>query len=167
MGSNLDDVDRGVLHLLQQDARNTTAIDMAEQLDVSPSTIRNRIDQLEETDVLAGYQPQINYKYTEFPIQAIFVVTAAPTDRTEVVENLLEIDGVFEIREMLGGKANIHVDVLAKDNCDLSDISDEVHESNVEIERTEITKQRRTRPVTFYSDPIPPDENKTESSDGT
>ncbi|NUB91169.1 winged helix-turn-helix transcriptional regulator [Haloterrigena sp. SYSU A121-1] len=165
MGSNLDDIDRGVLYLLQQDARNTTAIDMAEELDVSPSTVRNRIDQLEEDDVLAGYHPQINYEHTGFPLLAIFIVTAAPADRAEAVEHLLEIDGVFEIREMLGGNENIHVNVLAKDNCHLSNISDKIHAVDVEIEQTELTKQCRTQPVTFFSDPISSDE--TESADGT
>lgn len=167
MGSNLDEIDRGVLYLLQHDARNTTAIDMAEQLDVSPSTIRNRIDQLEENDVLAGYHPQINYQHTDFSLLAIFVVTAAPADRTEAVDHLLEVDGVFEVREMLGGKANIHVDVLAKDTCHLSEISDEIHELDVAIERTEITKQRRTRPITFFSDHLPPDGNEKDSSNNT
>lgn len=164
---NLDEIDRGILYLLQHDARNTTAIDMAEQLDVSPSTIRNRIDQLEENDVLAGYHPQINYKHTNFSLLAIFIVTASPTDRTEAVEHLLEIDGVFEIREMLGGNENIHVDVLAKDHLHLSDISDEIHKLDVEIERTEITKQHRTRPITFFRDSLPPDGNEKNSSDRT
>lgn len=144
MSSDLDDVDRGILFLLQNDARNTTAIDMAEQLDVSPSTVRNRIDRLENTGVLTGYRPQIDYTRLEIPLLTTFVVTAAPTRRHEAVESLLEVEGVLEVQELLGGRENIHVKVLARDNCHLSEITRAIHELDVEIERTEIAKQRRT-----------------------
>lgn len=150
MGSDLDEVDRGILFLLQHDARNTTAVEMAEKLDVSASTVRNRIEQLEEMGVLVGYYPRINYEHTDFPLLAIFVVTAHPSRRSEVVEDLLDIGWVLEVHEMLGGRENIHITVLARDNCHVSEITDQIHELDVEISRTEITKQRRVRSPAFF-----------------
>lgn len=44
MAPDLDNVDRGILHLLQLDARNTTAQEIGDKTGVSPSTVRNRID---------------------------------------------------------------------------------------------------------------------------
>ncbi|WP_276245564.1 MULTISPECIES: AsnC family transcriptional regulator [unclassified Haladaptatus] len=43
----LDAVDKGVIYALQQNARDATTLAVGEQLDVSASTIRNRIERLE------------------------------------------------------------------------------------------------------------------------
>ncbi|WP_247728643.1 winged helix-turn-helix transcriptional regulator [Halovivax limisalsi] len=40
-------MDKGIIHLLQKDARNNTTTDIAEAVDVSPRTVSNRISQLE------------------------------------------------------------------------------------------------------------------------
>ena len=49
---SLDDVDRGILFLLQEDARNTTIAEIAAEVEVSNSTVRNRIERLEESRVI-------------------------------------------------------------------------------------------------------------------
>lgn len=54
MGRDLDDVDRSILYMLQQDARNSTAQDIADRAGVSASTVRNRIDQLEADGIIEG-----------------------------------------------------------------------------------------------------------------
>ena len=46
--ADLDEIDFGILHLLQEDARTQTPVDMAERLPVTDQTIRNRIERLEE-----------------------------------------------------------------------------------------------------------------------
>lgn len=61
MAYALDDVDRGLLHLLQLDARNNTTAEMAEQVDVSATTVSNRIQQMEEENIIDGYAPKIMY----------------------------------------------------------------------------------------------------------
>ncbi|MFC7194338.1 Lrp/AsnC family transcriptional regulator [Halosimplex aquaticum] len=65
----LDEIDYGILQLLQRDARNTTPVDMADQLPVSAQTIRNRISGLQDNDVIEGYVPIINYENAGFPIR--------------------------------------------------------------------------------------------------
>lgn len=52
MQARLDDIDRRILYYLRVDARNTTAPMIAEEVDVSAATIRNRINQLEEKGVI-------------------------------------------------------------------------------------------------------------------
>lgn len=42
----LDNIDRAILQLLQREARHSTAVEMAEYLDVSDGTVRNRIENL-------------------------------------------------------------------------------------------------------------------------
>ena len=62
MGRDLDEVDRSILYLLQEDARGTSAEAMADKVGVSASTIRNRIDQLEDDGIIRGYHPEIDYE---------------------------------------------------------------------------------------------------------
>lgn len=150
MAFELDNVDRGILHLLQVDARNTTAQDIADKTGVSPSTVRNRIDQLEADGVITGYHPSIDYEAASLPLQVMFIITAPPSSRSQAVEELLEIKGVVDVRETLTGRRNIHVEVVATSTSDISRMTDSVHELGLEIESSEIMKQRRIQPFNHF-----------------
>ena len=80
-GIELDDVDRGVLQLLQMDARNTTAEGMAERVGVSASTVRNRISKLEEGGVIRGYRPILDYERANLPLRVLFICTVRARER--------------------------------------------------------------------------------------
>lgn len=47
----LDNVDRGILHELQYEARNRTAKEIADRVAMSASTVRNRITELEDDGI--------------------------------------------------------------------------------------------------------------------
>lgn len=150
MSRDLDGVDRGILYLLQRDARNTTAQEMAEQVGVSASTIRNRIDELEASGVIEGYTPTIDYEAANFPLRVMFVVSAPPIERTAFVERLLGIRGVIAVREMITGHRNVHVEVIATDTADITRITDAIHEMGVQIDSTEIMRQSRVQPFDHF-----------------
>ena len=150
MPPDLDNVDRGILHLLQLDARNTTAQEIADKTGVSPSTVRNRIDELEATGVIEGYHPQIQYEAANLQLQALFVVTAPPTERTEAVEDLLDIKGVVDIRETLTGRRNIYVEAVGTTTTDIARITDAIHQLGLEIESSDIMKQHRRQPFDHF-----------------
>lgn len=158
MGYDLDAVDRGVLFLLQQDARNATARGMADKLDVSASTIRNRIDQLKANDVLIGYRPLIDYENTDLPHRTVLIVTVPPAEQSDIAEKILDIPGVINVREMLISQQYIYVEVLAKSSNHLSQLMNYIHELNVKIELADLIKQRRVQPLTFFEDALEPDE---------
>ncbi|WP_227356864.1 Lrp/AsnC family transcriptional regulator [Haladaptatus salinisoli] len=48
----------GILRILREDARQTTAQEIADTVGVSASTVRNRIDQLEAEGIVRGYHPK-------------------------------------------------------------------------------------------------------------
>jgi len=62
----LDNVDRGILHELQVDARNRTAQEIADKVDVSASTVRNRIEALEANGVIEGYTRRSTTRWRTF-----------------------------------------------------------------------------------------------------
>jgi Lrp/AsnC family leucine-responsive transcriptional regulator len=152
---DLDNVDRGILHELQLDARNRTARQIAETVDVSASTVRNRIEALEEAGILQGYHPKIDYERANLPLQILFVCSASPTERSEIVEQILEIRGVVDVRETLAGRRNLYVEAVGTGTADTARISDEMHDIGVSVESSEILRQRRVQPFNhfFFTDP--------------
>lgn len=146
MPPDLDNVDRGILHLLQLDARNTTAQEMGEKTGVSASTIRNRIDQLEADGVITGYYPKIDYEAAGLPLRVFFVITAPPAERSQFVEELLNIKGVVDVREMLTGRRNITVEVVATNTSDVTRLTDAIHDLGLEIDSSELMKQHQMQP---------------------
>lgn len=150
MAPDLDNVDRGILHLLQLDARNTTAQEIGDKTGVSPSTVRNRIDQLEADGVITGYHPQIKYEAAGLPLQVLFAITAPPTDRSDSVEDLLDIKGVVDVRETLTGRRNLYVETVATSTSDVTRLTDAIHDLGLEIESSDIMKQHRRQPFDHF-----------------
>ena len=150
MGRDLDDIDRSILYLLQRDARNTTAEAMADRAGVSASTIRNRIDRLEADGIIQGYHPEINYEEANLPLQLTFVVSAPPQEITKHSEAIRAVQGVVDVREMLTGRRNIHADVVGTSTSDITRITDAIHDTGVQIESSEMMRQRHVQPFNHF-----------------
>lgn len=150
MGEELDNIDRGIIHLLQLDARNTTAKEIANKTGVSASTVRNRIEQLEERGIITGYHPSIDYEAANLPLQVLFIISAPATKRSDYVEKLLDIKGVVDIRETLTARRNILVEVVATNTSDIARITESIHEMELEIESSEMLKQKRVQPFNQF-----------------
>lgn len=153
--AELDNVDRGILHELQLDARNRTAQEIADKVGVSASTVRNRIDQLEATGVITGYHPKIDYEVANLPLQILFVCTAPPAERGPMVEQVLDVRGVVDVRETLTGRRNLYVEAVGTGTNDTVRITDAIHDIGLSIESSEILRQRRVQPFNhfFYTEP--------------
>lgn len=150
MGRELDDIDRSVLYMLQEDARNRTAQEMAERVGVSASTVRNRIDQLEADGIIRGYHPDIDYEAANLPLQVTFIVSAPPEDIGAISESLRGTQGVVDVREMLTGRRNIHVDVVGSTTQELNKITDAIHDTAATIESAEMMRRRFVQPFNHF-----------------
>lgn len=150
MGRDLDDIDRSILYMLQQDARDTTAQEIADQVGVSASTVRNRIEALEADDIIRGYHPEINYEAANLPLQVTFVVSVPPTEIADYSEQIRGIQGVIDVREMLTGRRNIHVDVVGTTTTEITRITDAIHNLGVEIETSEMMRRRHVQPFNHF-----------------
>lgn len=71
MTTDVDTLDRHIIDVLQHDGRATIA-DIAAQTDASTTTVQTRLKHLYETDVIAGYEPQIEYAQFGYELTAIF-----------------------------------------------------------------------------------------------
>lgn len=136
--------------MLQKDARNTTAQEIGDAAGVSASTVRNRIDQLETSGIIKGYHPEIDYEAANLPLQVTFVITAQPTKIHEFSEQIRGIQGVIDVREMLTGRRNMHVDVVGMNTKDITRITDSIHSTGAEIESSEMMRVRHVQPFNHF-----------------
>lgn len=127
MGSHsLDEIDHAILHALQEDARNNTNATISERVSVSDSTVGKRISRMEDGGIIKGYQPTIDYDEAGFPIQVLFICTAAIAERESLIENTLGLDGVINVRELMTGEKNVHILVIGSSNDDITRIAHEL-----------------------------------------
>ena len=171
MGRDLDDVDRSILYMLQRDARGTTAETMADTVGVSASTIRNRIDQLEDDGILKGYHPEIDYEAANLPLQLTFVITSPPSEIQEYSARIREIQGVVDVREMLTGRRNVHIDVVGTSTSEITRITDAIHDTGVQIESSEMMRRRYVQPFNHFflqgTEAMDARENSPDDADGS
>lgn len=133
MTDRLDEIDKRILYHLAADARNTSAPMIAEEVNVSPGTIRNRIDQLEDRGVIEGYHAAIDYESAEGSLTNLLVCDTAVPDREKLAKQALRIPGVVNVRELMTGRGNLHVTVVGSDTNDLTHIARALSELGVDI----------------------------------
>lgn len=94
---DLDDVDRRILALLQEDARRTIA-DIAERVSLSPAPVKRRIERLERSGVIAGYTVQLDHSKLGPSVEAFTELRfAGDTDVDRILETAREIPEVQEL----------------------------------------------------------------------
>ena len=150
----LDRVDRGIIHLLQADARRKTAEEMGDAVGVSASTVRNRIDRLESTGVIRGYNPDIDYERAGYQHQMVLICHAPMGSRKMVAQRVMDVEGVVTVREMLTGSANLHVEAIGADSDAVDRITDELADLDLEIKSVELVKDLRVQPFDGFGSDI-------------
>ena len=130
---DLDYTDRCILYSLQEDARRMSASTIAERLDVSARTVRNRIDKLEESGVIDGYRLDVNYETAGYQLHTMVVCTAPIEGREEIAKEAADVPGVINVREIMTGDQNLLVEVVGTDGDDLSRITSDLNDIGVHI----------------------------------
>ncbi|RDI71674.1 Lrp/AsnC family transcriptional regulator [Halopelagius longus] len=146
----LDEIDLGILHLLQEDARNYTPVDMAKQLPVSDQTVRNRIEKMERMGVLEGYVPVIDYQNAGFPIRLEFCCTAPVQRREELAQAALEIDHVVRVEEMLSAQENVRVLAVSNDSEEINDIATQIDNLGLTIVSERLRRRTYIQPFNHF-----------------
>jgi DNA-binding Lrp family transcriptional regulator len=122
----LDSVDRRILYHLQQDARRKSSSDIADELGLSPSTIRTRLGKLEESGIVRGYHVDIDYELAGYPLYTKIICTAAVPDRDRLANEARDVHGVTAVREVMTGKRNVYVNAIGRSHDDLNRIASDL-----------------------------------------
>lgn len=153
--ADLDEVDRAILHALQEDARNATTTGIGEDVGVSASTVRNRIERLEDEGVIEGYQPKLNYEHAGFPLRLVFICTAPPDDRSALAETVLDVHGVLDVRELVTSEQNLLVEAVAMDTTDVVEITRLLNEQAIDVVSSEIVASHHSQPFGYFESAAP------------
>lgn len=143
---DLDELDRHIIYKLQKEARHTSSGNIAEEMDVSASTVRNRIARLEEKNIIRGYHADIDYELAGFQLYTLIVCTAPVDEREKLAEAALEVTGVVEVQEVMTGEENVLVSVIGEDGDDLSRIGRELSDIGLHIADEDVIRNHHIHP---------------------
>jgi len=142
----LDSTDRSILYHLQQDARRTSSSDIAEKLGLSSSTVRTRINKLEDEGIIRGYHIDIDYDLAGYPLYTKIICTAPVTERDALANAAREVNGVTAVREIMTGKRNVYVNAIGRTHDDLNRIAEELDGLGLEIVDEQIIRDEYVCP---------------------
>ena len=97
----LDETDRQILRILQENAR-TTFSEIARRIDMSSATVHDRVGRLEESGVIQGYHAKLDPKAIDLGISAIIGLRVEQGREQDTLERLQEIEGVQEVHLTTG-----------------------------------------------------------------
>ena len=98
----IDEIDRRILNILQQNARTSNA-EIARQVEMAPSAVLERIRRLEARGVIQGYEARINPEAVGQNLLAFVFVRSADFDADlKTAETLSGIPEVLEAHHIAG-----------------------------------------------------------------
>ncbi|WP_265108219.1 Lrp/AsnC family transcriptional regulator [Halosolutus halophilus] len=160
MSQRIDEIDEQILYYLTQEARHTSAPDIAEKVDVSAPTVRNRIRRLEEEGVIVGYHAHVNYERANGLLTNLFLCSTSATDRQEMAQRVLEIPGIINVREVMTGKGDLGIKAVGTDTDDLTRIAQDITTLGIEIDDEALIHREYFRPYAQFGprerEPISP-----------
>ena len=94
-----ENLDRKLVNALLGDGRASLR-SLAADLDVSVTTISNHLAELEESGIIQGYSPQVDYEQLGYDVTAILqlkVEGSALVDVTQTLRNHQQMTSVYEV----------------------------------------------------------------------
>lgn len=136
MHIELDSTDKGIINILQQDAKIPYA-DIGKQLYVSAGTVHARIKKLERLGIIKKTIAQINYAKIGFDITCFLGVFLSKSSMYDNAKKSLEkIDEVVSVHYTTG-QYSMFVKIICKDTNHLRRVLSEKIQSINGIQRTE------------------------------
>ncbi|MFH5801888.1 winged helix-turn-helix transcriptional regulator [Haladaptatus sp. CMAA 1911] len=157
MAYRLDNIDKRIIYYLMKDARDTSAPTIADEVNVSAGTVRNRISQLQENGIITGFHANIDFEEADGRLTNLFSCTLQMPMGEKLAQQILEIPGVINIRELMTGRGNVQVKAIGDGTTDLSRIAYELTECGLEIEDEDLIQNERFHPYHEFGPDEPGD----------
>ncbi len=117
----IDEIDRRILMILQENARTSNA-DIARAVSMAPSAVLERVRKLERKGVITGYEARIDPSAVELDLTAFtFVKTEEPVGAIDTGQQLAGVPGVQEVHYVAGSAAYL-IKVRVPDTRSLADL---------------------------------------------
>ncbi|MFD1648075.1 winged helix-turn-helix transcriptional regulator [Haloarchaeobius litoreus] len=136
----LDDIDRRILYTLMRESRHTTAAAIAETVNVSGATVRNRICNLEEAGIISGYNAHIDFERAGGNLTNLYLCNVPVPEREALAHRARAIPGVINVRTLMTGRENLHVVAVGETTGDLQRVARKLSQLGIEIEDEDLVE---------------------------
>lgn len=96
-----DNLDLKIINLLLEDGRASLR-SIAEELDVSVTTVSNHLKDMEEEGIIQGFKPVISYPDLGYTVTCVLMIKAEGDGLRELVGELNEEDSFLNVYEVTG-----------------------------------------------------------------
>ncbi len=97
-----ENLDAKLVNALLGDGRASLR-SLAEELDVSVTTVSNHLSDLEEDGVIEGYTPKVNYGELDYDVTAIIQLKVEGNALPDITERLEQQKQMISVYEVTGG----------------------------------------------------------------
>lgn len=123
-GEGVDELDRGILAHLAQDARMSVAV-LARRLKVARSTVQARLERLETSGAIAGYTLRLGDSAREHRIRATCLLNIEPRAQAAILTRLRSLPEVERIHTT-SGRVDLLLQLAASSTSQLDDVLDQI-----------------------------------------
>lgn len=120
----VDSIDLKLIEILKQNSRLSFA-DLGRKINLSPSSVRERIQKMEDEMIIKKYNIEIDNKKIGFDLEAFILVKVFPGKLKYVIEKVKEFPEVIAAHRITGNQ-NIHLKVVVKNQVCLQKLLDKL-----------------------------------------
>lgn len=115
----LDDLDRHILGLLQEDAKQTYG-EIGAKLKVAHSTVYDRIQKMEQGGFITKYEAVVDTEKIGIPlITAQMIITTDPKESENIASKMAKYDKVLEVATSFSEEVVVIAKVVARNQAEL------------------------------------------------
>jgi len=137
MSADIDDTDRLLVDALLADGR-ASASELAEQANIATATATKRLQRLEETGIIDGYRPEIDYHAFGYEVTAVFRLDVEGSGLDAVVADLEAAGHMIGVYEVTGSDDVVAVGRFESTEAMNAQIKDVLTHPDVRSARTSI-----------------------------
>jgi len=100
-GEGMDELDIDIVRCMNENARKSFR-DMAKELDVSLSTISNRVHRMEDDGILMGYAPVLNAQKLGYDLSAVIGIRISKGKLLDVQKKIADDHRVYGVYDVTG-----------------------------------------------------------------
>ncbi|OKY77111.1 MAG: DNA-binding transcriptional regulator, Lrp family [Candidatus Methanohalarchaeum thermophilum] len=133
--SDLDKVDKRIIYRLSKDSKNINAPELAEELNVSSATIRNRIRKLEQKEIIKGYHAEIDYTKINNKLTVLFKCSSPSIkDRPKLAKKTQTLKNIVQIKEITSGSVeDLLIKAVVQDSEEITKTANKLEEIGLKV----------------------------------
>jgi len=120
----VDDIDSKLLGILKENSRLSFA-DLGRKINLSPSAVRERVQKLEEFEVIKKYTVELDNKKLGNDLEAFILLKVFPGQLKHILKKIKSFKEIKQAHRITGSQ-NIHLKVVVKNQLSLQKLLDEL-----------------------------------------